>query len=138
MHLYARKLGRELRRQKGQVIAVTIVTALGVMLFVASAAAYLDLKGSYASTRHRLALADLTVDAEVTHADAVRVAEASAASTVEVRTVAELPVRIDHDGHPARVQLRVLSLPDDAPPALDQVLLQRGELPTGADQVERL
>jgi hypothetical protein len=41
--MLGRKLVRDLRRQRGQVLAVLAVIALGVMLFVASAAAYVDL-----------------------------------------------------------------------------------------------
>ena len=60
--LYATKLLRELRSQLGQTTAVFCVTALGVLLFVASAGAYLDLRTSYSHTRAQLALADLHID----------------------------------------------------------------------------
>src|SRR5579863_9151379 len=107
--LLARKLYREIRAQKGQASAVLVVTSLGVFLFVAFAGAYLDLRGSYADTRARLALAELHVD--VTQADAsdlARVAALPRVHTVAGRSVVSLPVTIGDE----LVDLRVLSLPD--------------------------
>ena len=51
-----------MRAQLGQTLAVLVVIALGVMLFVASAGAYEDLRRSYADTQTRLAQADLQID----------------------------------------------------------------------------
>ncbi len=128
--LLARKLGRELRQQKGQTLAVIAVTALGVLLYVASAGGYLDLRDSYADTRARLALADLHVDVPRIAASEVRdVARIDGVTRAEARVITALPVRIGE--HESRVELRVLSTPR----ALDRVLLLSGRLPDGPGEV---
>jgi putative ABC transport system permease protein len=130
--LLARKLYRELRGQKGQALAVFIVTALGVLLFVATAGAYLDLRDSYADTRARLALAELHVD--VTGADPADVAKIAAMPRVraaEGRTVTSVPVDIGDE----RVALRLISLPDAGEPRLDKLLVTEGRLPSTPDEI---
>ena len=130
--LLARKLFRELWTQKGQVLAVLAVTSLGVALFAASAGAYVDLRDSYAATRARLALAGLHVDADdVTAADVARVAALPGARAAESRLVAPVPLTLGDE----RVELRLISLPDAAPPALDRVHLVSGRLPAADDEV---
>jgi putative ABC transport system permease protein len=128
MMLYARKLGRELRRHGGSTLAVLTVTALGVMLFVASAGAYRDLRDSYAATRSRLALAGLHIEAaDLTAEDVRRAAALPGVAVVEARVVTEIPVS---PGVAAgRAALRVISMPDDGLPALDRVLLLEGAWP---------
>lgn len=132
--LYAKKLVRDLLRQKGQALAVLVVTALGVFLFVASAAGYRDLESSYADTRARLALADLHVTVPaVSSAELASVRATPGVATAEARVVTALPVVAPRGG--SRVELRVLSLPERGAPALDKVLLISGALPTGPDEV---
>ncbi|HVV85481.1 MAG TPA: ABC transporter permease [Kofleriaceae bacterium] len=126
--MLGRKLARELRHQKGQSAAVLVLVALGVMLFIASAGAYVDLRDSYASTRARLALADLHVDVDRLDAAELRaIAVLPGVVTAEVRTVAEVPARIGR----RRVELRVLSLPS----ALDDVLVLSGRRPAADDEL---
>jgi putative ABC transport system permease protein len=130
--MLVRKLVRELRRQSGQTAAVLTVIALGVMLFLASAAAYVDLRDSYSATRERLALADLHVEVEAVHPDDVaRVARLSGVALADSRSIVVAPVRIAA----RRVQLRLLSLPDDRDPILDRVLVTAGVLPQGDDEI---
>ena len=125
--MLGKKLARDLRRQRGQVIAVLAVIALGVMLFVASAGAYVDLRDSYAHTRHELALAGLHVDVtdRVTRDDVARIAALPGVTAADAREIVELPVRVDDD----HAQLRLLSLPDAGQPTLDRVLVLSGSLP---------
>ena len=130
--LLARKLMRELRMQKGQAFAVFAVTSLGVLLFVASAGAYLDLSASYADSRARLALAQLHVDVTTAGAaDVTQTAGLPHVRAVEGRAVTSLPVDIGDE----RVELRLLSLPDAAEPRLDKLLLSEGRLPEAADEI---
>jgi putative ABC transport system permease protein len=127
-----RKLLRELARAKGQTAAVLTVTGVGVLLFVASAAAYQDLRDSYARTQRELALAGLHVDVtRATPDDVRRAAALPGVQEADARAVAELPAAIgDH-----RVALRVLSLPDSGQPRLDRVLVLSGKLPTGPSEI---
>jgi putative ABC transport system permease protein len=134
MMLYARKLRRELWRQRGPTIAVLTVTALGVMLFVASAGAYRDLRDSYAATCLRLALAGLHVEvAGLTEDDIHQAAALRGVAEVEARIVTEVPASpSDADG--GRAALRLISLPDEGEPSLDRVLLLEGRMP-GQDEI---
>ncbi len=131
-----RKLLRELRTQLGQTIAVVVVVALGVMLFVASAGAYEDLRQSYADAQARLAQADIQVDVtQVATSDVERVRALPGVASVDSRVVAMLPVRIRRGAIEERVALRVLSLPASGQPLLDRVLLVSGHLPENAGEV---
>ncbi len=126
MMLLARKSWRQLRRERGQALAVSLVMALGVMLFVASAGAYLDLRDSYAATQKRLALADLHVaTAPIAPDDVARVASSPDVSKADARVDASLPVVVGK----TRAELRVLSLPASGQPELDRVLVLEGALP---------
>lgn len=130
--MLGRKLSRDLRRQRGQVIAVVAVIALGVMMFVASAGAYIDLRDSYAHTRHELALAEFHIDVtdRVTRDDVARIAAMPPVALADARNVVELPVRVGDD----HAQLRLVSLPETGQPTLDRVLVLSGSLP-GPGQV---
>ena len=131
-----RKLFRELARAKGQVAAVLAVTSLGVLLFVATAAAYVDLRDSYARTQRDLALAGLHVDVtRVSPGDVRRAGNLPGVRSCDARAVANLPVDIVGKGVSHRVALRVLSLPDAGQPALDRVLILSGRMPEGGNEV---
>jgi putative ABC transport system permease protein len=125
--MLGRKLRRDLRRQRGQVLAVLAVIGLGVIMFVASAGAYVDLRDSYTHTRHELALADVHVDTtdRVTAEDVARIVAMPSVATADRREIAEVPVIVGGD----HAQLRILSLPERGQPALDRVLVLSGALP---------
>lgn len=128
--LLGRKLWRELRSQKGQSIAVILVTAIGVLLYVTSAGGYLDLDSSYAHTRAQLALADLHIDVPaISDEEVAAIAASGGVKHAEARVVTSLPFRIGRDKD--RVELRVIS----APQHLDRVLLLLGRTPRGPDEV---
>ncbi|MEZ4296285.1 MAG: FtsX-like permease family protein [Polyangiaceae bacterium] len=136
MNVFARKLWRDLRAQKGSTAAVLVVAALGVLMLVASAGAYSDLRDSYTSTRVKLALAGLHVDAvSVTEADRVAVSALPDVAIAETRTVAEVPVAPSKKVPGLRATLRILSLPDSGEPALDRTLVVEGKLPSGDGEV---
>jgi putative ABC transport system permease protein len=129
MMLNARKLRRELWRQRGSTAAVLTVTALGVMLFVASAGAYRDLRDSYAATRMRLALAELHLEvASLTEDDLHQAAALPGVAAAEARIVTEVPAS-PSDVAGGRAALRLISLPDEGEPSLDRVLLLEGSMP---------
>ncbi len=85
---------RDLRRQRGQVIAVAITIMLGVLLYVATAGAFLNLKASYQGTYDRLHFADLTA----TGGNASQVADAALGAGAEratTRVQNDPPLKID-------------------------------------------
>ncbi len=133
MMLLARKSWRQLRASRGQAIAVFCVMALGVMLFVASAGAYVDLRDSYGATRRTLALADFHASvAPFDAGDTTHVASLPEVASVESRVVASLPVLVRKR---TRADLRVMSLPDAGEPRIDRVLVIEGAWPKGAGEI---
>ena len=60
MRATTHKTFRDLARQRGQVVAVSVTIMLGVLLYVASAGAFQNLSGSYRHTYDLLHFADLT------------------------------------------------------------------------------
>lgn len=126
-----RKLLRELWGQRGLLAAVVVVIALGVTLFVGSAAGYLDLSTSYLRLEDDLHLADLHVDATVDDADVARIQAVPGVAAVDRRTVGSLPIAVGD----ARLEGRVITLPDDRAPRLDQLHLLSGTLPSPGEVV---
>lgn len=117
------KLRRDLRRQRGQFVAITVTVLLGVALFVASYDAYRGLEASYRQAYVDTRFANLTV----TGGDVDRVAAAAEASpgveAVQRRTQADLPVSVGGD----KFEGRVVGLPAGGDPAVDRVEVTSGD-----------
>lgn len=126
VRILTHKAARDVRRQRGQTVAVALTIALGVAFYVASAGAFRNLSASYEVTYDDLGLADLVATGD----DPARVAEAArsaGAATAEVRTVADVPLTIEG----TRLLGRVAGLPDDG--TVNRVRVVAGaDLPTGA------
>lgn len=133
--MLTRKLLRDLWRQRNQALTTALVMLLGVLMFVASAGSYQDVRRSVASLEHRLALADLTVRIRAgSPADVARVRAIAGVARAEGREVADLPVAIParSPGRVARrIVGRIISLPDSGQPRLDKIELTAGRLPHG-------
>lgn len=137
MTVLATKLRRELFAQRGQALALLLVTALGVLLFVATGASYADLDASYAHSRSRLALADLHADTRpITAADVERVRAQPGVTAALARVQTSVPAQLAQPGKRARpIELRLVSLPDEGEPALDRLLVVEGRLPSAPGEV---
>ncbi|MBI1949223.1 MAG: ABC transporter permease [Deltaproteobacteria bacterium] len=137
MTVLATKLRRELFAQPGQAVALLLVTALGVLLFVATAASYADLDASYAHSRARLALADLHADTQpVAAADVERVRAQPGVTAALARVQTSVPAHLPQPGKRARpIELRLVSLPDQGEPALDRLLVVEGQLPSAPGEI---
>jgi putative ABC transport system permease protein len=137
------KLARDLLRQRGQIIAVVIVTLLGTCLFTASYLAYQDLHDSYSALQTRTHLADMTLDVtSVTAARAGRVARLPGVAAAEQQLVLDVPVSVHSQGDTGTASAgsrlltgRLIGIPLGRQPGLDQVVLTAGSLPTRADEV---
>jgi putative ABC transport system permease protein len=125
-----RKLLRELKRDFRLLSAVVLVVALGVMLFVASAAGYLDLSVSYARLQEDLKLADLHIQATVSEEDAQKLAAVSGVAQLERRTVFPLPMQVPNA---PKQEARIITLPDAAEPTLDRLYLEEGQFPKAGE-----
>ncbi len=130
------KLLRDLAGLKGQVAAIAVVIAAGVMTLMIAVtsldAIRLSMERFYASHQ----LADLW--ASVTRAPeavAERLREIPGIDRVETRVVA--PVRLEVPGYADPIRGQILSIPDGRQPLLNRLALRAGSLPESGrgDQV---
>jgi putative ABC transport system permease protein len=116
------KRKRDVRRQRGQFIAVAVTIGLGVMLFASTYDAYRNLESSYNFTYERLNFADITV----VGADEGFVGEAAeieGVETAESRTQADIPMRVDGDAFLGRV----VGYPPDGQPQVNKIDISEGD-----------
>ncbi|MEZ5170617.1 MAG: FtsX-like permease family protein [Acidimicrobiia bacterium] len=124
MRILTRKLRRDLRRQSWQFAAVAVTIVLGITLFAASFDAFRNLSRSYHRTYERLAFADLTVSGGDDGQFSVAAAGTDGVAAVAGRRQADLPVRVTDD---ERFYGRIVGMPVDNQPAVDQVQVTSGE-----------
>lgn len=130
MHLSVlhRKLGRDLWRIRAQGAAISVVVGIGVMVLVMMSGLIATLSGTRDSYFENYRLA--SVFAPVTRApqDMVsRLAEIDGVLAAAGRISGA--ARIDIPGEALPIAARVLSLPDDGPARLNDLLLTAGRLP---------
>jgi putative ABC transport system permease protein len=122
VNLWLRKALRDLSRRRGQFAAVVVTTFLGVALFGASFDAYRNLLVSYDTLFQRTHFADLTVAGGDLTSYVERARQLDGVDAVITRTVTESYARVgDH-----RFIVRLVGLPPDRQPAVDQVIVARG------------
>jgi putative ABC transport system permease protein len=90
-----RKMGRDLRRRRAQILAVAGTVLLGIMLFTANLDASRNLGASYVETYDRLATADVWATGGPVDAIAAEMEATPGVTSVETRTFADVPVRLD-------------------------------------------
>ncbi|MBC7298787.1 MAG: ABC transporter permease [Demequina sp.] len=133
MQATTRKSFRDLARQRAQVGAVGVTILLGVMLYVATAGAFLNLSDSYQKTYDRLHFADLVATGPDARAAADAALSAGAATAI-TRIQVDPPMRI---GGTALVG-RVISMPDSGRATVDDVdVIDGNYLDTGAASHDR-
>ncbi|HET9730488.1 MAG TPA: FtsX-like permease family protein, partial [Acidimicrobiia bacterium] len=128
--ILARKLRRDVWRQRNQFLAVVIVVAIGIAVFVAANDAYRNLKDSFATAYAEQRLPDAVISGP-----GVQRAAASAASWpgqpfITARMQQDLGARITNHA----LLARLVSIPDDGQPAVGKIALRQGRLP-GAGEV---
>jgi putative ABC transport system permease protein len=115
------KARRDIRRQRGQFVAIAITVLLGVALYAASYDAFRGLQASYERAYSGLRFADLTV----TGGDTARIAAGAStagAEAVRRRTVADLPIQVGED----KFLGRIVGLPAAGQPAVNRVEITAG------------
>ena len=136
MQALHRKLLRDLTGLKGQVAAIAVVIAAGVMTLMIAVtsldAIRLSMERFYSS--HQLA----DVWTSVTRAPDVlaeRLQAIPGINQIETRVVA--PVRLEVPGYPDPIRGQILSIPDGRQPGLNRLALRAGSLPDSGrgDQV---
>jgi putative ABC transport system permease protein len=123
------KRKRDVRRQRGQFLAVAVTIGLGVMLFAGTFDPYRNLDASYNATYDRLNFADVTVvGADPDFEDVVAGLEGVA--TVESRFEADLPMRVAGDVFLGRV----VAMPPDRQPRINRISITDGAYLGPGDQ----
>ncbi len=136
MRALNRKLLRNLRALRGQGLAIALVVAGGVAMFVMSLAAVDSLRRTqrdfYADQRFADVFADLKRAPESL---AERLREVDGVAVLETRVLA--PIRLQVPDYADPVAGLAVSIPDGAQPLLNRLFLQDGVLPDPAsdDQV---
>ncbi|MGQ7844611.1 ABC transporter permease [Granulosicoccus sp. 3-233] len=120
-----RKLLRDLRRMRGQVLAIGMVIAMGVMMLVMMSGLVSSLTETRAAYYERYRLADIF--APVTRApEAIlaRLASIDGVASVEGRVIGA--GLVNPEGSDLPVQVRAVSLPDSGDPGLNDIYLTDG------------
>lgn len=120
-----KKTLRDMRRRLPQVIAIGVMAMLGVMLFVASYDSFRNVQASYERTYARMHFADLTVTGADPASVAAAVDHAAGVERVATRTQVDRPMTIGA----TKLVGRVVGIPPQAPPAINQIDLISGRLP---------
>jgi len=127
----AAKRRRDIRGQWPQFAAVVGTIMLGVALFAASFDAYRNLEESYGNLHRELRSADLWITGGAVDAIAAQARARDGVVAVEQRIQADVPLRIGRD----KLRGRIVSLPPDGRPAINDVLVTTGQEPTGPSSV---
>jgi len=129
-----RKLRRDVWRQRTQFLAVVVVVAIGIAVFVAASDAYRNLRDSFATAYADQRLPDVVVSGPDVDAVASDAARLPGAPFVTARTQQDSGARIaDHT-----LLSRVVTIPDSGQPDVGKIALRQGRLPhTGEVLVEQ-
>jgi putative ABC transport system permease protein len=123
-----RKLIRDLVHLRGQVLAIALVVACGIAVFVTNRTAYESLVGSQAEYYARYRFADVFARLKrAPDAVAARIAAIPGIAAVDTRVVQDVIIDVPGLAEPATG--RVVSLPPRADAALNRVHLRRGRRP---------
>ncbi len=136
MRVLDRKLIRDLRAMTGQAIAIALVIAAGLSMFVAYLSNFESLRRTQTLYYERYRFGDVfAACARAPLGVAARLAELPGVEAVEARTVVD--VRLDIPGAEGPVNGRVIGIPADGRPAVNDLFLRRGRWiePGRADDV---
>jgi putative ABC transport system permease protein len=125
MRAIHRKLLRDVRHLRGQVLAIAVVVACGVATVVTTRTAYESLVVSQAAYYAGYRFADVFANLErAPEALRSRIEALPGVAAVETRVVAEVTLDVPGLGEPATG--RLISLPERDPPRLNGIHLRRG------------
>ena len=128
MTILNRKVFRELAHMRGQVIAITLVMACGIMVYVSSRHTYIALLESQGSYYTRYRFADVFASVKRAPASiADRIADIPGVSQVRTRIV--MDVNLDVPGLDEPATGRLVSIPGQPRPMLNDLAIQEGRYP---------
>jgi len=129
-----RKLLRDLVHLRGQMIAVVLVVTCGVAMFVTLRSMHRYLMNTQAAYYEQYRFADLFASLKRAPLGvAARIAELPGVTAAEPRIVVD--VLLDVPGLPEPATGRLVSVPRDRRPALNDLYLRRGRWIAGRDEV---
>ena len=133
------KLRRDIQASRWQFLAVGVVIALGVAIFIGSYGSYQNLRSSYDRTYDELRMADLWFEVGDAPATVVQqVSDVEGVAAAEGRLVEELPVVLPEAG-PERMLGRFVTLPTERRAAVNDVKVTEGEyFSPGSDEPQVL
>ncbi len=132
-----RKLLRDLLGMKGQALAIALVMASGVTMFVTYLSNFESLRRTQEAYYDRQRFADIFAGAKrAPQRVAERLAEIPGVSVVDTRVVADVTLYIPGLEMPARG--RLISIPADGRPKLNDIFLRRGRWPDSSKPDEVL
>jgi putative ABC transport system permease protein len=117
-----RKLRRDIRRQRGAFVAITMTIFLGVTLFAATFDAFRNLDSSYNRAFREYRFANLTVTGGNVAELADRARSTPGVDAVEERVQADLPLAVGAD----KLLGRIVALPAKHQPAVNRVEVEKG------------
>ena len=121
----ARKLRRDVWRQRAQFAAVVVVVAMGIAVFVAASDAYRDLNDSFDRAYATQRLPDVVLTGPNVNLPSREVAALPGDPVVTTRTQADIGARIgDH-----ALLGRVVGIPDAGQPDVARLAVRSGRLP---------
>jgi putative ABC transport system permease protein len=136
MRMLLLKTWRDLMARKGQFIALILLVALGILSFVAFLTGYLDLSASVTRATEELKFADFTVG--VVSAPTGKVAAVGrvpGVHAVEGRLIVDTGMDVGTGKQPVA---RVIGVPADHRPGVDDLLVEQGRYLAAAGQGEAL
>jgi len=122
MRILRLKLRRDMRRQRGQFLAIGLTLFLGVTLFGASFDAYRNLETSYERAFTEFRFANLTITGGDTAAIVAEARSVDGVSRVQTRTQADLPFQVGDK----KLLGRIVGLPPGSQPQVNQVEVESG------------
>lgn len=133
MHPLNRKILRDLQRLRGQVFAIVLIVASGVGVLVMSLAAMQALTDTAEAYYERYQFADVFAVAKRAPKHLVAEIEAiDGVRTVEPRIVQYATIDVASFGEP--ITGAIVSLPEQHPVQLNQLVLRAGRMPSGTNR----
>jgi putative ABC transport system permease protein len=121
-----RKLLRDIAASKAQYGAVVFVIVLGVAIFIASFAAYQNLYSSYENSYQRLRMADYWISVDKISSKAATEMDEISGVTAQGRIIGEVVIDLETDTG-ERVAGRVISLPSNGHPSVNDIHIENGD-----------
>ena len=125
-----RKLRRDVWRQRTQFLAVVVVVAIGVAVFVAASDAYRNLKDSFATAYAVQRLPDVVLSGPNVDAVSDDMSASCRARRSSPRAPSRIPVRASRITHSCRA---IVTIPDNGQPESVPIALRQGRLPRAGE-----